>query len=159
MNLTFQRMFYLFILFIYISLALPLNRMTWAKRFGCAFTNFWQLFGSFLPVPPDRTCVTDLKEGPRLLLGVQERQLLQFGCLSTWCRCNGRMEYICCCWFSSNVSCLLFRNCFSSPLHELPPYRGGGVCVPSWSLAPWCLGQFTPAGVSRDNLVLGEGPD
>ena len=52
-----------------------------------------------------------------------------------------------------------FRDCFSSPLHEPPPYRGGGVCVPSWSEEPWCLGQFTPGGVSHDNLVLGEGPD
>ena len=28
---------------------------------------------------------------------------------------------------------LFFKDCFSSPLPEPPPYRDGGVCVPSWS--------------------------
>ena len=67
---------------------------------------------------------------------------LQVDGLSRWGRCNHRIRWVCCwrVWKSSNVTCLFFRDGFASPLHELPPYHCGGVCVPR------SLGQFNSAG-------------
>lgn len=45
------------------------------------------------------------------------------------------------------------------PLHELPPYHDGGVCVHTWSQELFCWVLFAPGMVSQNKLVLFEGPN
>lgn len=55
--------------------------------------------------------------------------------------------------------------CSSGIISHLPSVNhhlivvGGGVACPADPSGPWCLSQFALGGVSRDNLVFGEGPD